>query len=228
VVLIVCFTEFGGTPQSFTPNDATPEVRSGPLFQTANTVATTYTDFDFGSDGQVFILNINDALTTIADNANINLQEGINWAPSNGSDITFELRSTVWHEISRRDATLSEVVTATNVITEGENNKTFYLNAVGGFTSTLPAPAIGLKFKFIVSTAPTTAYIITTNSGANILFGTFLDTIGELVSFSAQDTLNFVASASIVGDFLEVESDGTNWYCVAKSGADGGITVSVA
>jgi hypothetical protein len=121
----------------------------------------------------------------------------------------------------------SEVVTATNVITAVESGKTFYLNLAGGFTSTLPAPAADLKFKFIVTTAPTTAYIITTNSGANLLFGTFLDIVGELTYFSAQDTLNFVASASVVGDVLEVESDGTNWYCVAKSGADGGITVAV-
>ncbi len=120
-----------------------------------------------------------------------------------------------------------EIVTATNVITHVEDGKTFYLNSAGGFTSTLPVPAIGLKYKFIVSTAPTTAYIITTNAGANLLFGTFLDIVGELVYLSAQDTLNFVANTSLVGDFLEVESDGTNWYCVAKSGADGGITVSV-
>jgi len=120
-----------------------------------------------------------------------------------------------------------ELVTTTNVITAVENGKTFYLNAVGGFTSTLPAPEKDLKFTFIVKTAPTTAYIITTNAGANLLFGTFLDIVGELVYFSAQDTLNFVASTSLVGDRLEVESDGTNWYCKAFSGADGGITVSV-
>jgi len=121
----------------------------------------------------------------------------------------------------------SETVAATNVILAIESGKTFYLNLVGGFTSTLPAPAVGLNFKFIVKTAPTTAYIITTNAGADILFGTFLDIVGELVYFSAQDTLNFVAMTSLVGDRLEVESDGTNWYCKAFSGADGGITVSV-
>jgi len=122
---------------------------------------------------------------------------------------------------------LTEVVTTTNVITSDETGKTFYLNLAGGFTSTLPAPSVGLKFKFIVQTAPTTAYIITTNAGANILFGTFIDIVGELTYFSAQDTLNFVASTSVVGDRLEVESDGTNWFCKAISGADGGITVSV-
>jgi hypothetical protein len=84
-----------------------------------------------------------------------------------------------------------------------------------------------LKYKFIVSTAPTTAYIITTNAGANILQGTYLDIVGELVAISAQDTLNFVANTALVGDSLEVESDGTNWYCTAFSKANGGITVSV-
>ena len=126
-----------------------------------------------------------------------------------------------------RFASDSELVTGTNVIVVSESPKTFYLNAVGGFTSTLPAPAIGLKYTFIVSTAPTTAYIITTDSGDNILYGTFLDIVGELVYFSAQDTLNFVASTSLKGDRLEVESDGTNWHCTASSGADGGITVAV-
>lgn len=116
---------------------------------------------------------------------------------------------------------------ATNVITPEENNKTFYLNEAGGFTSTLPAQALDLKFTFIVKIAPTTAYIITTDSGSDLLFGTFLDIVGELVYFSAQDTLNFIANTSLVGDRLEVESDGTNWYCKAFSGADGGITVSV-
>lgn len=120
-----------------------------------------------------------------------------------------------------------ELVTATNTITNDESGRIFYLNAAGGFTSTLPAPQAGLKFTFIVKTAPTTAYVITTNSGANVLYGTYLDTVGELTYFSAQDTLNFVASTAVVGDRLDVESDGTNWYCKAVSGANGGITVSV-
>ncbi len=121
----------------------------------------------------------------------------------------------------------TEVVTGTNVIMASESGKTFYLNIAGGFTSTLPPPALGLRYKFIVKTAPTTAYIITTDNGDNILQGTFLDIVGELVAIVAQDTLNFVASTSLVGDSLEVESDGVSWFCTAFSKADGGITVSV-
>ena len=125
------------------------------------------------------------------------------------------------------DGLKSEIVVTTNVITVAESGKTFYLDLVGGFTSTLPAPAIGLNYTFIVTTAPTTAYFVTTTSGNNLLFGTLLDIVGELVYFSAQDVVRFVASTSLIGDRLEVESDGTNWYCKAFSGANGGITVAV-
>jgi len=121
----------------------------------------------------------------------------------------------------------SETVTTTNVIVASESGTTFFLNLAGGFTSTLPAPVTGLRFKFIVKTAPTTAYIVTTTSGDNILYGTLLDIVGEQVAITAQDTINFVASTSLIGDSLEVESDGTNWYCTAKSLADGGITIAV-
>lgn len=120
----------------------------------------------------------------------------------------------------------SEIVTATNVITASESGKTFYLNSAGGFTSTLPAPAIGLKYKFIVKTAPTTAYIIATTSAANIMQGTFLDIVGELTPITAKNTLNFVANTSLVGDSATFESDGTSWFCTSFSKADGGITVA--
>jgi hypothetical protein len=122
----------------------------------------------------------------------------------------------------------SEVVTTTNVITAAESGTTYYLNAAGGFTSTLPAPAEGLRYRFIVSTAPTTAYIITTNAGANILYGTINEiTTTAGISIQAQDTLNFVASTSLVGDWIEAESDGTNWYIHGVTQVDNGITVSV-
>lgn len=108
---------------------------------------------------------------------------------------------------------LSESVVATNVITAAESGTTFYLNAIGGFTSTLPAPALGLYFKFVVKTAPTTAYIITTNGGANVLFGQVVERAGGAgVAGASQDTINFVANQAIIADWYEFRSDDTNWY----------------
>lgn len=124
-------------------------------------------------------------------------------------------------------AQTSEVVTTTNVIAASESGTTFYLNAAGGFTSTLPAPALGLKFKFVVKTAPTTAYVITTNAGANILYGMMLERAGTAgVAGAARDTFNFVANQAIIGDWVVFESDGTNWYYNGMVDVAAGNTVA--
>lgn len=120
-----------------------------------------------------------------------------------------------------------EVVTTTNVIDASESGKTFYLNLAGGFTSTLPAPAAGLRFKFIVKTAPTTAYIIVTTSGANLMYGMMEERAGTAgVAGAARDTFNFVANQSIIGDWVEFESDGTNWYYHGMVDVAAGNTVA--
>ena len=119
----------------------------------------------------------------------------------------------------------TEVVTSfTNTLTASETGKTIFLNLVGGGSTVLPTAAAGLSFTFIVTTAPTTAYTIDTPSGANIMSGVALDIVGELVYATARDIISFVASTSLVGDRVDVISDGTNWYYTAFSGADGGIT----
>ena len=66
------------------------------------------------------------------------------------------------------DAT--ETVAATNVIAATETGKTFFLNHATEFVSTLPAPAAGLRFTFVVTGAPSGAdYTITTTSSDNII-----------------------------------------------------------
>ncbi len=106
-----------------------------------------------------------------------------------------------------------EVVITTNIITADENGKTFYLSLAGGFASTLPAPALGLRFRFVVKTAPTTAYTIGTNAGDNVMFGMMVERAGGAgVAGAARDVFNFVANQAIVGDWVEFYCDGTNWY----------------
>lgn len=123
-------------------------------------------------------------------------------------------------------------LTAAKTLTADDSHTTFFLGLAGGFTVTLPAPAAGLKFKFVVSVAPTTAYIITTNGGADIMIGG----INELEVDSTEDgpydnnadTLNFVASVAVVGDYVEMESDGTSWYFHGQTNADGGVTTATS
>lgn len=105
-----------------------------------------------------------------------------------------------------------ETVAATNVITAAESGKTFFLNHATEFVSTLPAPAAGLRYKFIVANAPETAsYTVVTNGGANIIEG-IADVNGSAVPAVNEDTITFTDGAAAVGDWVEVISDGTSWF----------------
>jgi len=123
-----------------------------------------------------------------------------------------------------------EIVTATNVITAAESGTTFYLNSATEFVSTLPVPLIGLWFRFVVKAAPSGAsYTIVTNASANIIHGQICsaeDAAGSVSTVAASDTISFVDGKAIIGDWVEVESDGTNWYVSGMCNVQDGITTS--
>lgn len=122
----------------------------------------------------------------------------------------------------------AEVVITTNVITADESGKTFYLDLAGGFTSTLPAVQLGLRFIFIVKTAPTTAYIILSATNDNII-GYPVASLGSDETGNgnaAGDQINFVANTALPGDRVVVDCDGTSWHAVATCKATGAITIT--
>ena len=131
-------------------------------------------------------------------------------------------------------ASSAVVLTAARTLIASESGKTFFLNAVGGFAVTLPAPVLGLKFKFVVMTSPTTAYTIVTASAANILCGQVLTldvnsaTGPDFTATADQDTVTFVASKAVKGDWCELECDGTSWYARCSASVFDGITVDQA
>lgn len=124
-----------------------------------------------------------------------------------------------------------EIITAAKSIRHSESGKTFFLNKAGGFTLTLPEPKAGMVFSFIVKTAPTTAYIITTDSGANIVQGTVaaggVSSGANSIDASGQDTITFVANQAAVGDRIDVISDDTNWYVSGLVKLLAGLTFAV-
>src|SRR5882757_2146244 len=62
-----------------------------------------------------------------------------------------------------------ETLTANRTLVLGDSGKTFFLNAAGGFTITLPVTttAAGFRANFFCKTSPTTAYIITGSLGSS-------------------------------------------------------------
>ena len=125
----------------------------------------------------------------------------------------------------------AEILTGTRTVSASENGKTFFLNSATEFVTTLPSPAIGLKFRFIVKAAPSGAsYTIVTASSANIFAGSIassdLDAAGDAGFDDDGDTITFVDSKAVAGDWVEVESDGTVWYVSGQSKVFDGVTVT--
>lgn len=122
-------------------------------------------------------------------------------------------------------AQASQELTAATTLTAADSGKTLYLNLTAGFATTLPAPADGLKFKFVLSAAITGDMTIVTNASANIIQGTVIVN-GASVVGANEDTITFANAAETVGDFVELESDGTNWWITGVAAAAGGITLT--
>lgn len=132
------------------------------------------------------------------------------------------------------DAACVETVAATNVITAAETGKTFFLSHATEFVSTLPAPAAGLKFTFIVAAAPSGAsYTIVTGNGTDLIHGCAVssaDAGGSVDSTSGTPakTIAFVDGQAVVGDRVDIISDGTYWYAFGVCADEDAITFTPA
>jgi len=109
-----------------------------------------------------------------------------------------------------------EVVTTTNIILASETGKHFVLNSATAFVSTLPAVALGLEFWFhIGATEPTTSHTVVTNASANLIVGNItspdLNAAADVSVVADADTISFIASKALHGDYAHVWCDGTNW-----------------
>ena len=117
-------------------------------------------------------------------------------------------------------ASTYERLITTRVLTAADSGKTFGLALVGGFTVTLPALSTvsGFNVNFVVEVAPTTAYIVITNAAdldtmAGQVYGAdgVSSGAGSVTTFSA-DQMNFVASASVIGDQGTMQQVGTTGW----------------
>lgn len=113
---------------------------------------------------------------------------------------------------------MATVITTTlSPVPTTESRQTHPFTSAGAdYTITLPPPANGLLYKFVMqTTAGTKKTTIATNAGAAIMYGavTCLST-GLLVPGAV--SVSFSSSA-VIGDWVQVESDGINWYVSGAS-----------
>jgi hypothetical protein len=117
----------------------------------------------------------------------------------------------------------AEDITAAKTLVQGDSGKVFALNAAAGVAVTLPAVTLsGFCAKFYVKAAfATTDFTIV--SATDVIYGSAnVNSVSVLAA--DENTVSFVATAETIGDWIEIMSDGTNWYVSGMAAAAGGIT----
>jgi len=128
-----------------------------------------------------------------------------------------------------------ESLITTKQLDAEDNGKTFGLNLAGGFTITLPAISTvkaGWVARFRVEINPTTAYIITEKAAddTNIILGSLNTSTGETSAADFEVTgatlITFVATVALVGDWVAIETNGTNWFVYGQSTVPAALTIT--
>ena len=102
-----------------------------------------------------------------------------------------------------------KALSADTTLTASESGKVLLLDAVGE-AITLPAPAAGLNYKFLCTvTTATTDWTITAPTA--VIYGS-AQVAGAVIAASAESVITLVVAKFLPGDWVYLESDGTNWY----------------
>jgi hypothetical protein len=121
-------------------------------------------------------------------------------------------------------------LTAASTLTTAQSGTTFFLSSATEFVTTLPAPAAGVTYTFIVGAAPSGAsYTVVTNASANIIKGQAVNAAGVAGDTgTADDTISFVDGSAVAGDTVTLISDGTSWFAYGVCAVAAGITFTQA
>lgn len=103
---LVSVTGIGTEPLTFIFTDSTPSVAGGnfnQLYRCINSIATTITNFDDGTEGQSITVLFLTSSTTLTDGTNILLNGSTNYTPPAGTIMGFRYYNRQWYETERRN-----------------------------------------------------------------------------------------------------------------------------
>ena len=112
-------------------------------------------------------------------------------------------------------------ISADTTLTVSDTGKTILLDAVGE-AITLPAVGAGLSYKFLCTAdVITSAWTIT--AASKVISGS-AQVAGAVVAASDETTITLVIAKFLPGDWITLESDGTNWYVAGSVVTAAGCT----
>ena len=130
--------------------------------------------------------------------------------------------------VSERRTTV-ESLTAAKVVASTDSGTTFVLNAAAGYAITLPTAAVmgaGFKCRFVTGTLfATSDWVI--SATAAVMRGVIAEATGAATqSTIAGTTATFELGADSLGDFIDLECDGTNIFITGMSVLADSITLA--
>ena len=129
--------------------------------------------------------------------------------------------ATTYSNDTERKFKVYQSLTANTTLTPADSGKTFLLDATGEVI-TLPAVTEGVQYKFICdTTTATTNWTIV--AATSVIYGS-AQVAGAVVAASAENTITLVVAKFLPGDWVTLESDGTNWYVEASVVTSAGCT----
>lgn len=132
--------------------------------------------------------------------------------------------------------TKGEVVTDTRILTVADHNKVMFLSDLSGFTMTLPLMSTlyaGWRIRIIIKTTATSnGYIVSENGSDNNIIVTNniveleVDTADNAPSNTGHTTITLVNGKAVLGDWIDVECDGTKFYVHGMTNVDAAVTLA--
>lgn len=117
----------------------------------------------------------------------------------------------------------TQTIAAARTLTASDSGKVITLSAAAGAAINLPSVAIdGFNAKFIVGAAFATTNFTIVAPTAKIQGGAIVNSV--FVPAADENTISFVATAESIGDYVEIVSDGVNFYVNGVGALAGSIT----
>ena len=118
-----------------------------------------------------------------------------------------------------------QIHAAADTLTINEGSKLHVFGNASEYALTLPAvsTAAGIHYHIVVGINPSgTSFTVITNASENKITGV-ATVAGESVAASDEDTVTFTLDAAIIGDYIDLYSDGVLWYVSGHANAATGI-----
>ena len=133
------------------------------------------------------------------------------------------MATTISNDVTRIFAKY-EAISVGSALTAADSGKVLKVSGSGG-TVTLPAPTAGFQIRFVTTGAMDTANTVIAGGTADKMEGSLI-VAGAVVDVDAADQINFVHGSSNLGDFVDIWSDGSNYYVFGNALSSGALTAT--